>query len=856
MRNNNGPANDIGTQYYATQLGIYDEMYATKNKALPYWERFMAALESMGSEKLELRRREAQRLLRENGVTYNVYGDSESLTRPWRLDPVPLLISSEEWIIIEAGLKQRAELLDLILKDIYGKQTLLKKGLLPAELVFGHEGFLHPCVGALQNQQRHLTIYSANLARGPSGRMWVLDDRTQAPSGSGYALENRTVMTRVLPDIFRETQVHRLSGFFKSLHKGLVDIAPHNKEDPRIVILTPGPLNETYFEHAYLAAYLGYTLVQGGDLTVREGRVWLKSLAGLQAVDVILRRVDDSFCDPLEMRSESKLGVAGLLEAVRRGNVAIANPLGSSVLENPGLLAFLPRLSRYFLNQELKLPSVATWWCGQSRERDFVLQNLERLVIKPINRTSANHAVFGGELSSKEKDLLRSQILAKPHLFIGQEQVSFSTLPAFIDHQIEPRNAVLRNFVVASSDDYVVMPGGLTRVARQKDNFIVSNQAGGISKDTWVLASEPDKPVSIWTQPKRNQHINAVTEPLTSRAADNLFWVGRHLERIEAATRLLRTILLKLRETLEFKDPVDDECLKVLLRTLTQVTGTYPGFVKGDAQLLKTPEAELLSLAKEGHRKGSLTANIHALVQAAFNIRDLWSQDTWRSVDNIQRRWQQRVVNNDITVEQLQNHLDDLITGIVAFTGLTSESMTREAAWLMLDSGRRLERALSLIALLRSTLALRHEETLQNQVLEAVLVSTDSLTIYQRRYRSFIQLPMVLELLLLDETHPRSVAYQLHQLSIHVDALPRVKSKSRLSEEESLILKSYTDLRLCNMSELTLANENEGIYTDLEILLSNTTDLLWRLAEVIAEAYFSHSQTSQLLIPNSAEDEL
>ncbi len=856
MRNNNGPANDIGTQYYATQLGIYDEMYATKNKALPYWERFMAALESMGSEKLELRRREAQRLLRENGVTYNVYGDSESLTRPWRLDPVPLLISSEEWIIIEAGLKQRAELLDLILKDIYGKQTLLKKGLLPAELVFGHEGFLHPCVGALQNQQRHLTIYSANLARGPSGRMWVLDDRTQAPSGSGYALENRTVMTRVLPDIFRETQVHRLSGFFKSLHKGLVDIAPHNKEDPRIVILTPGPLNETYFEHAYLAAYLGYTLVQGGDLTVREGRVWLKSLAGLQAVDVILRRVDDSFCDPLEMRSESKLGVAGLLEAVRRGNVAIANPLGSSVLENPGLLAFLPRLSRYFLNQELKLPSVATWWCGQSRERDFVLQNLERLVIKPINRTSANHAVFGGELSSKEKDLLRSQILAKPHLFIGQEQVSFSTLPAFIDHQIEPRNAVLRNFVVASSDDYVVMPGGLTRVARQKDNFIVSNQAGGISKDTWVLASEPDKPVSIWTQPKRNQHINAVTEPLTSRAADNLFWVGRHLERIEAATRLLRTILLKLRETLEFKDPVDDECLKVLLRTLTQVTGTYPGFVKGDAQLLKTPEAELLSLAKEGHRKGSLTANIHALVQAAFNIRDLWSQDTWRSVDNIQRRWQQRVVNNDITVEQLQNHLDDLITGIVAFTGLTSESMTREAAWLMLDSGRRLERALSLIALLRSTLALRHEETLQNQVLEAVLVSTDSLTIYQRRYRSFIQLPMVLELLLLDETHPRSVAYQLHQLSIHVDALPRVKSKSRLSEEERLILKTYTDLRLCNMSELTLANENEGIYTDLEILLSNTTDLLWRFAEVIAEAYFSHSQTSQLLIPNSAEDEL
>lgn len=856
MPNRNHLANDMGTQHYATQLGIYDEMYATENKALPHWERFMAALEAMGSEQLELRRREAQRLLRENGVTYNVYGDAQNLTRPWRLDPVPLLISSEEWAIIEAGLKQRAELMDLILKDLYGPQSLLKKGLLPAELIFGHEGFLHPCVGALPKQQRHLTLYSANLARGPNGRMWVLDDRTQAPSGSGYALENRTVMTRVLPDIFRQTQVHRLSGFFHALQKGLVDIAPHNKEDPRIVVLTPGPLNETYFEHAYLAAQLGFTLVQGGDLTVRDGRVWLKSLAGLQAVDVILRRVDDSFCDPLEMRSSSQLGVAGLLEVVRRGHVAIANPLGSSILENPGLLAFLPRLSRHLLSQELKLPSIATWWCGQRREREFVLKNLDSLVIKPINRSLGNHAVFGGSLSNAEKELLRQQIIAKPHLFIGQEQVSFSTLPAFIDHHIEARNAVLRNFVVASGNEYVVMPGGLTRVARQKDNFVVSNQAGGISKDTWVLAKEPDKPLSIWTQARRPQLLDVASEPLTSRAADNLFWVGRHLERVEATTRLLRTLLQKLREALEFKDSIDTQCLAVLLRTLTQVTGTYPGFVKCADSLLQAPEQELLVLAKDGNRKGSLTANVQAFGQAAFNIRDLWSHDTWRSIDNIQRRWQQRVVNVELGVEQLQKNLDDLLTGIVAFTGLTAESMTREAAWLMLDSGRRLERALALIALLRSSLALRHEEPLQNQVLEAVLVATDSLTIYQRRYRAVLQLPMVLTLLLLDETHPRSLAYQLRELSAHIGVLPRSKGKSPLSEEEAIVLKAYTDLRLCNIQELILATDNAGIYPRLEQLLADTTQLLWRLAEVIAAAYFSHAQTSQLMVQTATEDEL
>jgi uncharacterized circularly permuted ATP-grasp superfamily protein/uncharacterized alpha-E superfamily protein len=852
----NESTGDIGAQFYATQLGVYDEMLAKEHKVLPYWERFMDAIAMLGSEQLELRRREAQRLLRENGVTYNVYGDTQKLTRPWRLDPVPLLISSEDWSLIEAGLKQRAELLNLILKDIYGKQQLLKKGLLPSELVLAHDGFLHPCVGTLPQLQRELIVYSANLARGQNGRMLVLDDRSQAPSGAGYALENRTVMTRVLPDIFRETQVHRLSGFFKALRKGLADIAPHNKEDPRIVILTPGSLNETYFEHAYLSSYLGFSLVQGDDLTVRDGRVWLKSLDGLQPVDVILRRVDDSFCDPLELRSASRLGVAGLLEAVRRNNVAIANPLGSSVLENPGLLAFLPRLSRYFLNQELILPSVATWWCGQRRERDFVLQNLDRLIIKPINRSSGNYALFGGLLSAKEKELLRAAIIAKPHCYVGQEHVSFSTVPSFIDHHIEPRFAVLRSFAVASGDDYQVMPGGLTRIARQQDDFIVSNQAGGISKDTWVLADEPDKQVSLWFQPGRDVVLAADTEPLTSRAANNLFWVGRYLERIKAATRLMRTILLKLAEAPELNDPLDSQCLDVLLSALTQVTGTYPGFVTSNASVLKEPQNELLALAKNVQRSGTLAANIQAFAQTAFSIRDVWSQDTWRCVDNIQRRWQQRVVNGDCDLEQLQKHLDDLITGFVAFIGLTTESMTREAGWLMLDSGRRLEHSLTLIALLRATVVQRHESALQNQLLEAVLISTDSLSIYRRRYRSFIKLPMVLELLLMDETHPRSLAYQLHQLSDHIGALPRERGKGQLSEEERLILKAYTDLRLVKVSELVNVADDVGVYSELESVLSAMTELLWRLYEVLAQAYFSHSQVPQLMTPTQPEDDL
>ncbi len=849
-------ANTLGEQFYATKLGVYDETASKDAKVLPHWERFMGAVTSMGSEQLDLRRREAQRLLRENGVTYNVYGDTQKLTRPWRLDPLPLLISSAEWALIEVGLKQRAELLNLVLKDIYGKQNLLKKGLLPRELVLAHNGFLHACVGSLSNRKNQLTVYSANLARGHNGRMWVLNDRSQAPSGLGYAMENRSVMTKVLPDIFRETQVNRLSDFFKVLRKGLADSAPHNKEDPRIVILTPGSLNETYFEHAYLATYLGFSLVQGDDLTVRDGRVWFKSLDGLQPVDVILRRVDDSFCDPLELRSASRLGVAGLLEAVRRNNVAIANPLGSSVLENSGLLAFLPKLSRYFLNQELLLPSVATWWCGQRHERDFVLQNFDRLVIKPINRSVGDYSVFGGLLSVKEKEQLRAAILAKPHAYVGQESVSFSTVPSFIDHQIEQRFAVLRSFVVASDEGYHVMPGGLTRVARQQDDFIVSNQSGGISKDTWVLADASAKQISLWAQPGRGVVLSAVTEPLTSRSADNLFWVGRHLERIKAATRLMRTILIKLSEDQEHKETIDSQCLNELLRSMTQITGTFPGFLNGNAALFKAPQSELLALAKNVQRAGTLAASIQAFFQTAYSIRDFWSQDTWRCVDNIQRRWQQRVVNNECDLEQLQKYLDDLITSFVAFIGLTTESMTREAGWLMLDSGRRLERALTLVALIRATLVQRHPLALQNQLLEAVLISTDSLSIYRRRYRSFIQLPMVLELLLMDETHPRSLAYQLHQLSNHINALPREAGKKQLSEEERLILRAYTDLRLLKVSELVKVDDDAGVYHDLERVLSGMTQQLWQLYEVLAQAYFSHSQVPQVMTPTQQEDDL
>ncbi len=846
----------IGVQYYATQLGTYDEMHAKEGQLLPHWEYLMTALDRLGSDGLERRRKEADRLLRETGVTYNVYDDPRGTSNPWRLDPVPLLISSEEWLSIERGLIQRVELLDLILTDLYGPQELIKKGLLPMELVYSHLGFLRPCMDIPKPAYHHLIIHSSNLARGPDGRMWVLDDRTQAPSGAGYALENRTVMMRILPSLFRDAQVHRLAVFFRGLRTGLANIAPQNKDNPHIVVLTPGPLNETYFEQAYLAAYLGYTLVQGDDLMVRDGKVWLKSLQGLQQVDVILRRLDDYFCDPLELRSDSQLGVTGLVEASRLGNVAIANPIGSSILENPGLLAFLPEIARYFLGEDLKLPSVATWWCGQNREREFVLNNLDQMVIKPTNRNAANHAIFGADLSQEERKTLSDRIRAKPHLFVGQQQVSFSTAPSFVDGQIEPRHAILRTFQVARDRDYVVMPGGLTRIAPQKGAFVVSNQAGGVSKDTWVLASEPEKQVSLWLQPQRGQRIEPLVGPLPSRSAENLFWVARYAERAEVSARLMRTVLQKLQESREFHDPNDYACLAYLLCAITHVTGTYPGFVgKGGKKKQNDPRDELLSLALEATREGSLAHTLQSFTHSAFSVRDLWSSDTWRMVDKIQQRWQNNQNIQKPRLDHLEDRLNRLIINLVAFSGLTTESMVRETGWLLLDIGRRLERALCSISLLRGTLVPKHDSAVENQVMEAVLATCESVITFRRRYRAFMQLPTVIELLILDENHPRALAYQIKKLKIHIEALPREQRSQRLYPEERLILETYTEMRLAEASMLS-KNSTTGIHKNLDHLLSGLSRRLWELSDVISNTYFSHAQSSKLIETTPVEDEL
>jgi uncharacterized circularly permuted ATP-grasp superfamily protein/uncharacterized alpha-E superfamily protein len=834
-----------GSQSFATELGNYHEICAIAGELAPHWQMLMQTLEKLGNKRLDRRRREAQRLLRENGATHNDF-DPVDTQRSWQFDPIPLVLGDEEWRHIEAGLVQRAELLNLILTDVYGPRKMIEEGLLPPQLIYTHRGFLRPCVGLLPAGERHLNVYSANLARANDGRFWVVEDRTQPPFGPGYALENRIVMARSFPRLFQDFQVHRLAMYFRALRQSLAQLARHHKAEPRIVVLTPGPEHHNYFEHAYFASYLGFPLVQGGDLVVRDSCVWLKSVGGLRQVDVILRRLDDELCDPLELRGDSSSGVPGLLEAIRRGNVTTANSLGSSVLENPALLAFLPGLCRHFLGEELLLPSVATWWCGQARERDFVLANLDKLVIKPIYPMAGLPEMIPGQLSKAKLSSIRDRILANPHLFVGQELASISTIPAFVTDQIEPRHSILSTFLTATEQTYVVMPGGLTRINANQSSLLYPKQGERFSKDTWVLTREPDKQVNLWVHAQPDQLIKPLLGPLPSRAAENLFWAGRYAERTEATSRLLCSILTKLRDVQEFRDPDERLSLHQLLLALTHVTSTYPGFVdEGSAEKLADPRAELLSLTTDGERPGSLRSSLRRLGQSAYAVRDMLPGDAWRVVEHMQQNWIPKVSVAQIGSGRLYDSVNQLILHLSAFSGLTHENMSRETAWLVLNIGRRLERALNLIELLRATLVPCYEPSMESQMMETVLATSNSLIVYRRRYRSFMQLSTLLELLLMDGNYPRALAYQLNQLQVHIDTLPRELPNERPHKDERLISAAVNELVGTDHKQLTQLSSSDRSYPLLDKLLASQKQHLEKLQEAFMELYFSPVQAPQ-----------
>ncbi|CAN5532160.1 circularly permuted type 2 ATP-grasp protein [soil metagenome] len=842
-------------QQYIPPHRSHNEIYEDDKSIRPDWELFFSSLSNLGENEIKARSQVILRLLKENGVAYNVYNDPSGESRPWELDTIPQLITAGEWKKINAGLIQRAELFNLLLKDIYGPQTLIKEGILPQELIYMHPGFIRSCVNIKVPAQQHLVMYAADMARGTDGRLWVISDRSQAPSGYGYALENRFAMNSVLPELFSGLQVSRLSPFFDSLQSALTNIAPHKKEDPRVVILTPGPDNETYFEHAYLAAYLGLTLVQGNDLMVKDNFVWLKTIEGLEKVDVILRRLDDIYCDPLELKSDSLLGVAGLLQVVRKGNVAIANPLGSSIIENAGLVPFLPSIARHFFGKDLLTPSIATWWCGQPKELQYVIDNIKHLVVRRIYRNVAGtrSAIDGASLTVEKIKELALEIKANPYLYVGQEKIHFSSTPSFVDGKIHAGHSLLRSFLVSSKDSFVAMPGGLTRTSYQANDFIISNQSGDISKDTWVLSDEENQlqPVKFQLITDSMQTLQT-KRSLPSHTAENLFWVGRNTERVINNSRLQRTVMQYILQNNNSFKGENIATRDILLQAVTSCTYTYPGFATVDetekkADLFTNPFAEFSDILYNDLRNGSLTNNLSMLKRSVYSVRNFWSLDTWRVLRQIDESWDtaKKTANTDHL--GMIGTIDTLNIYMFAFLGMNRESVRREQGWNILDLGRKLEQAIYIVSLLRNIFQQKQNEQVEYELLDAVLIATQSRITYRYTYRDHLQLPLMLELLMLDMNYPQSLAYLVHKIKRYVSLLPKSGKNGLLSEHEKVILEADTLLKQTSSAKLSQADETSGEYTELQIFLDDLYGLLTHTSMLVSKTYFKHTLSQKQL---------
>jgi len=714
---------------YTRDASRYDELLAADGTVRPHWRALIERLQAGGAETAKRGVELARRLIVENGVTYNVYADPQGRDRPWQLDTLPLILPPEEWQVVAAGVAQRARLLDALLADLYGPQRLLIEGIVPPEIPFGHPNFLWPCRGLAPRDGRWLHLYAVDLARAPNGQWWVLGDRTQTPSGPGYALENRRIVSRVQPQLRDELRVRSLSGFFATLREQMFSVV-EDDEAPLAVVLTPGPFNETYFEHAYLARQLGLSLVEGADLTVRGNTLYLKTFGGLRRVHAVLRRLDDDYCDPAELRADSALGVPGLLQVVRAQRVVLANALGSGVLESAAWLGFLPPIADWLFGENLALPSVATWWCGERPALEHVIANLDQLVIKPTYPNQKFEPVFGRTLDKEGRKRLIERLRARPYAYVAQERVALSQVPVWGGSSLAARALSMRVYAVATPAGYQVMPGGLARIASDTSVEVVSSQRGGGSKDVWVLAAPDTREASDSVVLERRRR--ARNEDLPSRLVENLFWMGRYADRCDAKARLVRASL-----ALDSRSESWRHAMHVC---------AHFGVLADDADL-----AASLFEASNGMGLG---ADLRRLEWSATQARSRLSAEHWRAIGVLQRQFHEAAASRSDARETL----DRLVLALSALAGFALDDMTQDDGWRLLMLGRRLERVQFLATLLALRLCATPAPT--RYELEWWLDITGSTIAYRTQYLEQARLTPVLHLLIRDAHNPRSLAFQ------------------------------------------------------------------------------------------------
>ncbi|MEZ0339801.1 circularly permuted type 2 ATP-grasp protein [Mycobacterium sp. pV006] len=763
----------------------YDEFVDAAGDVRPAWEELAGVVRDRGRVGLDQLRATVRDLVDNDGITYIRVDDPDDDTGPtpvpWRLDPLPIVVSATEWDRLEAGLVQRSRLLDAVLADIYGPQRAVTDGVLPPQLLYGHPGYLRAAHGLAIPGRHQLFLHGCDVSRASSGDFLVNADWTQAPSGAGYALADRRVVAHAVPDLYEQIAPRPASPWAQALRLALIDAAPESAEEPVVVVLSPGNHSETAFDQAYLAGLLGFPLVESADLVVRDGKLWMRSMGTLERVDVVLRRVDADYADPLDLRADSRLGVVGLVEALRRGSVTVVNTLGSGILESPGVQRFLPDLAQSLLGETPLLATQPMYWCGIRAERSHVLANLTSLLIRPV---TGGDVIVGPELSNARRAELEAAITAEPWQWVGQELPEFSSAPAA--HTVGGLTSStigMRLFSVAQRGGYAPMVGGLGYVLAQGTSAYRLNSVA--AKDVWVrtaarATAEKKAEVSGLPSPAISSPTREVSSP---RVLSDLFWIGRYAERAEHMARLLTVTRERHHEFRYRKNADGSQCVPVLLTALAELTGE-PVDTEDIPEMLATVPSTLWALTADRHRAGSLAQSIERLGLAARAVRDQMSNDIWMVLAAIERallRAPERPPESKVEGETFLATTNNLaLAGMLALSGMIAESMVRDVGWTMMDIGKRIERGLGLSALLGSALTTARTPAAEQTVIESVLVVCESLVIYRRRNPGVASVGAVAELVLFDATNPRSLVYQLEQLRADLRVLTGASGSSRL----------------------------------------------------------------------------
>jgi uncharacterized circularly permuted ATP-grasp superfamily protein/uncharacterized alpha-E superfamily protein len=803
---------------YRPLPGVFDEMMDGDGGVRAHWQPLLSRLAALGSDEINRRFAAADRYLRNSGVFYRVYDDTAGLERPWPLSHIPLIIEPGEWQELEAGLIQRAELLEAVLADSYGPSTLTGEGRLPAALIAGNPEFLRPLVGVAPPGGAHLRFYAVDVGRGSDGCWWVLNDRAQAPSGAGYAIENRLALSRGMPDIYRTAKVERVAPFFQAFQAEL--FALNRQDDARTCLLTPGPLNETYFEHAYLARYLGLLLVDGNDLIARDDGVFIRTVSGLRRTEVILRRVDADFSDPLELNASSRLGVAGLLQAVRDGKIVIVNSLGAGLVEARAMLAFLPALAPTVLGAELKMSNVATWWLGRADVREEMIDKLDSMVIASAFTESftdgrLGNEILGAKLQGAERQKLIRSIRDRGIDYVVQEAVTLSSMPVWRDGRLQPRPFTLRLFLARVGETWQVMPGGFVRIADNADARAVSLQRGAATADAWVLTHGPVGETTLLPHPERMQ-VQRASGLLPSRSADNLFWVGRYVERAEATLRLVRAMINRSAEA--------DDATVAVIGSIASLLGAWDA-IPEDMKMPAAPTAR--TVLTQSDLYGSLPYLAGAARAAASMIRDRFSPDAWRAISDLAT-----MIYAPLPVGPAEAAITERVEAalriIASLSGLAQENMTQLAGWRFLELGRRIERALLTCRLVRCFA----ETGAPDGGLDVLLELADSQISYRQRYVMVAALAPVIDLVMLDPNNPRSVIFQLDRIETHLGALPRKNSTGRLSPVQQIAASIATRLRTADAAKI-----DDALIMEIELALM-------KLSDAISDTYLTSNERS------------